>query len=213
MEVKNGFIIFLKVMGMLVLCLLLLFFLWMCGFFNYDNVTPFTSTYDGNEYKVRKIGNDLNKQQAADFLAQLNQKINVLVDYMYENKLPDEQIANRLRKRWLSIELKETNSSDKSAAFTLNKDTEIRICIRNKRGEFEDMNTSMFVMLHELAHVMSISYNHTEEFKENFSYITHLASNLGLYIPEDFSVSPRTYCGVFINTTPCEFGSCTYNPN
>jgi hypothetical protein len=175
-----------------------------------DNVAPFVSQYDGQNYEVRKVGDNFNKQTAANYLALINRKINKLVDYMYLHKLPDPDTANRLYHRWLSIELKETNSAEKSAAYTLNKSTEIRLCIRDNNGHFEDPNTSMFVVLHELAHVASISYNHTEEFKNNFSYITHLASSLGLYKPEDFTRFPKTYCGTSINTTPCEAGSCSF---
>lgn len=176
-----------------------------------DNVAPFVSQYDGQNYEVRKVGDISNRQTAADYLALINAKVNKLVDYMNLHNLPDPDTAKRLYHRWMSIELKETNSTEKSAAYTLNKSTEIRLCIRDQNGNFEDPNTSMFVILHELAHVMSISYNHTEEFKNNFSYITHLASSLGLYRPEDFTVRPKMYCGVTINTTPCEMGSCTFS--
>ncbi len=175
-----------------------------------DNVAPFVSQYDGQNYEVRKIGDESNRQTAADYLALINAKINKLVDYMNLHNLPDPDTAKRLYSRWLECELKETNSSEKSAAYTLNKSSEIRLCIRGQNG-FEDPNTSMFVILHELAHVASISYNHTEEFKNNFSYITHLASSLGLYKPQDFTKQPKTYCGVNINTTPCSENSCSYN--
>jgi hypothetical protein len=176
-----------------------------------DNVAPFVSQYDGQHYEVRKVGDISNRQTAADYLALINSKVNKLVDYMNLHNLPDADTAKRLYHRWMSIELKETNSAEKSAAYTLNKSTEIRLCIRDQNGNFEDPNTSMFVILHELAHVMSISYNHTEEFKNNFSYITHLASSLGLYRPEDFTAKPKMYCGTQINTTPCESGSCDFN--
>jgi len=176
-----------------------------------DNVAPFVSQYDGQNYGIRKVGDISTRQTAADYLAIINAKINKLIDYMNLHNLPDPDTAKRLYHRWLSIELKETNSNEKSAAYTLNKSSEIRLCIRDQNGNFENPNTSMFVVLHELAHVMSISYNHTEEFKNNFSYITHLASNLGIYKPEDFTKNPKTYCGIAINSTPCEMGSCTYN--
>jgi hypothetical protein len=176
-----------------------------------DNVAPFVSEYDGQNYEVRKVGDISNRQTAANYLAIINAKVNKLVDYMKLHNLPDANTANRLYHRWLSCELKETNSAEKSAAYTLNKSTEIRICIRDQNGNFENPNTSMFVILHELAHVASISYGHEEEFKNNFSYITHLASSLGIYKPEDFKNSPKTYCGVRINTTPCNENSCTYN--
>lgn len=176
-----------------------------------DNVSPFVSEYDGQNYEVRKVGNTETRQTAANYLAHINAKVNKLVDYMHAHNLPDKDTADRLYHRWLECELKETNSHETSAAYTLNKSTEIRLCIRDRNGNFEDPNTSMFVILHELAHVASISYNHTEEFKNNFSYITHLASSLGLYKPQDFTRYPKTYCGTSIHTTPCGDNTCEFN--
>jgi len=175
-----------------------------------DNVAPFVSNYDGKNYDVREVGDDSTKQTAANYLAQVSARIDDIVNYMYEHKLPNEDTANRLYSRWGKCELKETNSNEKSAAYTLNKSTEIRLCIRKTNGEFENLNTSMFVSIHELAHMASISYGHNEEFTENFVFITHLASSLGLYKPEDYINNPKTYCGVEINTTPCVAGSCEY---
>lgn len=176
-------------------------------FFCSDNVSPFVSNYDGKDYSVR---NTKSKQTASNYLAKINEKIDLLVDYMHDNNLPDPDTGKRLYHRWKKCDLKETNSSEKSAAYTLNKSTEIRLCIRDSNGLFEDPNTSMFVILHELAHVMSVSYGHGDEFKRNFSYITHLASSLGIYEPQDFKINPKTYCGVEINTTPCDSGSCSF---
>lgn len=180
-------------------------------YFFIDNVAPFVSNMDGKNYTVRSVGTVQNRQTAANYLAQINKKIDEVVNYMYISKLPDTDTANRLHNRWSKCKLKETNSSETSAAYTLNKSTEIRLCIRDGNGNFEDINTSMFVVLHELAHVMSVSYGHGEEFKNNFSYITHLASSLGIYKPELFQVNPKTYCGVSITSTPCSTdGSCSF---
>lgn len=192
------------------LCIFLLFIFYAIYKKYIDNVTPFVSQYDGREYDVRKEGPPEIKQTAADYLAKIRHKIDILVNYMYEKSLPDSEISTRLFKRWINCQLKETNSSDNSAAFTLNKSSEIRLCIRDKNGNFENINTSMFVILHELAHVMSISYGHNEEFKNNFSYITHLASELGIYKPENFDQVPKNYCGIEINTTPCENNTCKF---
>jgi hypothetical protein len=176
-----------------------------------DNVSPFESKYDGRKYNVRIVGDAGVKQNAADYLAVVSNNIDKIVNYMYINKLPDPDTSIRLFNRWRKCELKETSSGDKSAAYTLNKSKEIRLCIRKSDSSFEDINTSMFVILHELAHVMSVGFGHGDEFKQNFSYITHLASNLGIYKPQDFSKNPVNYCGVEINTTPCENNSCEYN--
>ncbi len=183
----------------------------MIKHFLLDNVSPFTSNIDGKKYEVREVGDEIIRQKAADYLAKLNSRVNTLVDFCLRNNLPDQPTAARLYNRWLKCDLKETSSNEKSAAYTLNKSSEIRICIRDNNGRFENINTSMFVLLHELAHVMSITYGHDEEFKINFSFITNIASNLGLYKPEDFKRNPKRYCGVNINTTPCSENTCKFN--
>lgn len=188
----------------LVVCLTILITVCLIFLFKTDDVSNFTSPLDNKQYAVR---NTENKDQAANYLAILSNKIDILVNYMKKNNLPNQIIADRLYYRWSNCKLKETSSSDKSVAFTLNKDAEVRLCIRYN-GQFEDINTSMFVLLHELAHVMSVTYGHNEEFLENFSFLVQLASKLNLYIPEDFTKNPKTYCGSFINTTPCSEDRC-----
>jgi hypothetical protein len=202
-SVSNGLYIIIVVLSVILGYIIIKYFF-------VDNVAPFVSDIDGQNYSVRKVGSDNVKQTAANYLAILNEKINKIVNYMNEHNLPDLDTAKRLFNRWSKCNLKETSSNEKSAAYTLNKNVEIRICIRDGLGNFEDINTSMFVILHELAHVMSVGYGHEEEFKNNFSYITHLASKLGIYKPEDFGHFPKTYCGISINTTPCDNGSCEY---
>jgi hypothetical protein len=202
--------------SLVVLILLITIFFILLGYitvkyFLSDNVSPFVSNYDGRRYNIRTVGTVESKQTAANYLAKVSGYTDKLVDYMYKNQLPDMDTANRLYYRWGKCLLKETSSYDNSAAYTLNKSTEIRLCIRTKNGSFEDINTSMFVILHELAHVMSIGFGHEDEFKYNFSYVTHLASNLGIYKPQNFRENPVTYCGTEINTTPCDNGTCEYN--
>ena len=128
---------------------------------------------------------------------------------MNEKNLPDKEISQRLKERWESCKFRETSSHESAAAYTINKGDEMRLCVRNNET-LENMNTSMFVVLHELGHLMSISYGHNEEFRNNFSYVVHLASNLGIYKPEDFENKPVEYCGTEINTTPCMSGTCEY---
>lgn len=179
-------------------------------YFIIDNVASYVSNFDGKKYEVRKIGSNSVRQEAADYLAKINHKIDLLTDYIYRKKIPDFESANRLYNRWKSCVLKETNSSDNSTAFTLNKSTEIRLCIRDENGNFEDSNTSMFIILHELSHVMSKDYGHGEEFTTYFEFLTHLASQLGIYKPENFLTNPKKYCGVEINSTPCNKNTCEF---
>lgn len=173
-----------------------------------DRVEPITSDVDGKYYAVRSDTND--KKEAADYLATISEKVDNLVDYMVNYNLPNNIIATRLKTRWGTCKFRETASHETTAAYTVNKGDEMRLCVRNEGNKLENMNTSMFVVLHELGHLMSVSYGHNEEFRDNFSYIVHLASGLGFYKPEDFENSPVSYCGTEINTTPCMSGTCEY---
>ena len=67
---------------------------------------------------------------------------------------------------------------------------------------FIDMNTIIFVSIHELAHIMSVSTGHTKEFWDNMKYLLKEASKVGIYQIVDYSSDPIEYCGMIINSTP-----------
>ena len=50
----------------------------------------------------------------------------------------------------------ETSIGEKSAAYVLNKGDQLRMCVRKRNDptKLEDSNTMIFVLLHELAHLM-----------------------------------------------------------
>jgi hypothetical protein len=148
-------------------------------------------------------------KEVARRLSRLAKKIDTLVLYMYNHKLPDSIVANRLAYRWKKIRdnpkgFRETSFGESSAAYTVNKGEEMRICIRDPKSDkmFEDEKTSFLVILHELAHLMSKSYGHNLEFKKNFAYITKVAVELGLYKYVDYSKEPTTYCSTDITNPP-----------
>lgn len=194
----------------IILLLILVLIIFYKLYINVDRVTYIKSNFDGNHYYVQDKTNDNIKNEAANYLAKIKLFVNTIVNYMYKNNLPNKDISSRLYKRWSKCLLREMGENEDSVAYTLNKGDEMRICIRHN-NKFENINITYFVILHELAHLMSISYDHTDEFRENFNYIVHLASNLGLYYPEDFSKKPVYYCGTKINTTPCSNGTCIFN--
>lgn len=80
------------------------------------------------------------------------------------------------------------------SAYTENKSV-ITLCLKNpKTGEYYDMNTIMYVALHELAHIVSKTHGHNEEFKRNFDALLSQASSLGIYDPT--KPIPPNYCGI-----------------
>ena len=143
-------------------------------------------------------------KEIANRIGIITKRADTLIDYMAKNKLPNSEVSERLLRRWKKIRsnprgIRETSAIEKPAAYTVNKSDQLRICIRNpKTKQLEDLNTAMFVLLHELAHVMSQSYGHFQEFKTNFAYITKLAVEMGLYSYVDYSNNPTEYCNTRI---------------
>jgi hypothetical protein len=86
-----------------------------------------------------------------------------------------------------------------STSTTENKSI-ITLCVENpKTKKIYDMNTLMYVAIHELAHVVSKTYgtnedSHNEEFRRNFNTLLKRAEALGLYNPN--IPIPHTYCGI-----------------
>lgn len=108
-----------------------------------------------------------------------------------KHPLLDEVRSNfaQLDPKYAEIPLREGDS-----AYTENK-AMITLCLKDpKNGEFYDMNTIMYVALHELAHMTSKGWGHGDEFKKNFAELLRRAAKLGIYDPR--KPMPPSYCGV-----------------
>jgi WLM domain len=68
----------------------------------------------------------------------------------------------------------------------VNKGYEIYICL-----DGNDVNSAMYVLIHELAHMSVPEYDHTTNFWTNFKKLKTLCVSNGLYTP----TGTRTYCG------------------
>lgn len=177
-------------------------------YFSYLNDTRiYCEAFNGKSYKIKdEKDNEINKKKA-DYLARIDDKARKIVKYMYENQLPTKEIADRTYNRFSKSDIGETPNGDKSAAYTINKGN-IYLCIITK-NKFNNENDAYFVILHELAHVMSNSYGHGEEFKINFNFIVKLAVKLELWRPAEYEKRPVDYCGVNVTNSPCSGDTCS----
>lgn len=82
-----------------------------------------------------------------------------------------------------------TKSRGGDIAFNVNKGYEIYICLDGNK-----INAAMYILLHELAHITVEEYNHSERFWANFRKIREIASEIGIYTPEQ----EMEYCGQII---------------
>lgn len=68
----------------------------------------------------------------------------------------------------------------------VNKGYEIYICL-----DGNDVNSAMYVLIHEVAHMSVPEYDHTDKFWENFKKLKALCIEAGLYEHK----GERKYCG------------------
>ncbi len=84
--------------------------------------------------------------------------------------------------------------SMESSAYTEDK-KRIALCLENPETKTPyDMNTIMYVSLHELGHILNKGYGHGDDFKKIFSGLLKKATQLGFYDPK--KPLPSVYCGV-----------------
>jgi len=102
----------------------------------------------------------------------------------------------RIDPRYGEVPLREGQRSE-----TINKSV-IHLCLKDPRtNKYYDMNTLMYVTLHELSHVLSNGYvtdskGHADdpEFNRIFTALKQKATSLGIYNPK--IPLPPVYCGV-----------------
>ena len=80
--------------------------------------------------------------------------------------------------------------------YTINKGDKIGLCID------DDENTLFFVVLHELAHVITRSYGHDDKFWKNFEFLIKQAVKLNIYDYQNYNKTSINYCNKDITYTP-----------
>lgn len=158
------------------------------------------SSIDGRKYSVRSLPD---KQEAANLLATINRNFASLIKHM-ERTAPSDDRLMRIVKNYRPDALSEGSDDGKYTSYSVNKGERLVFCLRARDGtnRLEDINTMMFVALHELAHLASESIGHTKEFWQNFKWILNEAINIGIYQDQDYKAKPKDYCGIKITDSP-----------
>lgn len=184
----------------------LVFFLGIFIFFTICNkiykkgdIVSIRSKVDGQIYVVRKLPD---AKQAADKLANINRQVLKLISSVDISKPGTKDLINNYNPRTLS----ETLPGSKYTSYSVNKGEKISICLRKEKdNSFIDDNTILFVVIHELAHVMTPEVGHTPLFWSNMKYLLEVGEKISIYNPVNYKETPMDYCGMEINTTPYEF--------
>ena len=143
------------------------------------------------------------KSKAANTLGVIKNNMNKLINYLQnnQNNFPKNiEYIKDLFKRTRKIYIMETPKDEKFTSYTINKGEKIVFCLRSKIiHEIHDINTIMYVVIHEMAHVACPEYGHTKLFKEIFKFLLVQANKIGIYNIVDYRINPADYCGMTIN--------------
>lgn len=165
------------------------------------NLRCIISDRDGNRYCVR----DRTKLElAADRLATVNTNLKRLIKHLKE-KYPDDERVKLLIKNYNPRKIYETLPTSEYTAYSENKGEKIAFCLdteKDNKGRLIDINTLMYVALHELSHVATKSVGHNDEFWNNFKFLIIEAKNINIYNPIDYKNKPARYCGTNITDNP-----------
>jgi hypothetical protein len=186
------------------------------------------SKTSGKEYLVRNLPD---KQEAADLLGNMNLRFDKIIAFLkkedlfrvwskyvkkdetlIEDKLADagkeefkkfESDIHRLLKNYNSDALSENTPDSAYTSYSENKGQKVVFCMRSKPGDvLMDLNTMMFVGIHELAHLMSKSIGHNQEFWDNFRILLRISIGISQYKCQNFDTESKDYCGTKITDTP-----------
>ena len=188
------------------ICLLIIISIGLLGYTHYEHLTNeviyVKSSVDNNEYLVRNLEN---KEEAANILANIREKLEKLCVLMKE-KYPNDESVTRMNQRFNSDNITESGKNNQYTSYSVNKGEKIVFCIRQKDEDesLVDENTITFVAIHELAHIMTKSVGHTPEFWENFKKLLKVAIANNLYTKEYYANNPKDYCGIKVSDSPLD---------
>jgi len=185
--------------GFVIIILFIIFIFILYQYHYYSKIENVVSTIDNRNYEVQ-IKEDA--QEAANLIAKIRENLIILVDHLIKS-YPNDDRCDRLKKNFKPNNIKEGIDNPNYTSYSVNKGEQIVLCLRT-HNKLMDLNTMIFVVLHELAHICTISIGHTTEFWNNFKWILEEAINIGIYKKQDFKLNNVDYCGMKITDSPLD---------
>ena len=159
---------------------------------------------DGQHYEMQNLPD---KESAVKVMSEIRGHLVKLCNHYKDTPgLSSDPPIGRFIERFTPDVFVENDMQSKDTSYSENKGQKIVVCLRDKTKSPKypviDKNTVMFVMLHEMAHLMTETVGHTQEFWGNFKRILGDAVKLGIYTSVNYAQQPTPYCGMTITDTP-----------
>lgn len=157
---------------------------------------------DSRPYLVRNLPD---KEKAAGLMAEIRNNLLKLINHL-KKQFPKDPRVNRLEEKFNPDNMSESSPDSTYTSYSVNKGEKLVFCLRQKDAtqRLIDLNTMMFVAIHELAHIMTHSVGHTKEFWNNMRFLLDIAmsKDVGVYSYQPYHRQPQSYCGITISDTP-----------
>lgn len=159
---------------------------------------------DGQQYEMQNLPN---KEKATELMSAIRGNLVKLHEYYKTTpNVAQDPGVRRFVERFSPDVFVENDMQSADTSYSENKGQKIVVCLRDKTKTPEypliEKNTIMFVMIHEMAHLMTETIGHTQEFWNNFKRMLHDAVQLGIYQPVNYAQQPTPYCGMTITDSP-----------
>ena len=167
---------------------------------DFHNLTCVIAHADGNTYCVR---DSKSTQERAELLAKMTIRMKALAKHLQET-LPNDPRVKLLKKNFNPKRIVETLPTSEYTAYSEDKGKKLAFCLHEYKNKKKliDINTLMFVALHEMGHLITVSIGHEEDFWQNFKFLLKHANDIGLYKPVDYRKKSQPYCGMSLTDNP-----------
>ena len=186
-----------KTLIIVVLIIIILYFIISKIVF-YNKSEYLKSNTNDKYYLVKDTKNKYNKVELID---KLFNSLNVLLEELKNSNYDFKDInIEEIQEKIKNSEILE-NITDSDTSYTVNKGEKIILCLADRENDnLYSYNLLMYVLIHELAHILNTTYGHDDNFKKTFRFILEKSIELNLYTYEDYKNNPVNYCGLILNT-------------
>jgi hypothetical protein len=169
--------------------------IYICRYYSGQVAYPHSS---GRIYYVNNTKSEVEKIRKVNLLHDLYLKSISLLEHLKKIDTPAcKMLCSKYAYRHLQIEELPRGMMN-VFAFNVNKGDRISICLSKENG----LNELFFVVLHELAHGMTVAYSHDVQFWDNFKFLIKVASQHNLYENKDYARKPIPFCSHTLNHNP-----------
>lgn len=173
---------------------------------------------DGRTWNLSGYDNDI---EAAKLLSRANERIMKLMCHLHHKYSVDnigethhDKLHYSFRQTCIDNLLDHYNPDNfyendpkkigSETSYTLSKGAAMYICLRSKDDpeKLVDINTLMFVLLHESSHISNDEWGHGQKFWSVFKFILNEAVECSIYKPVNYANEPINYCGLIVDYNP-----------